>query len=170
MKAITIMQPWASLIACGAKRIETRSWKTEYRGPIAIHAAKVPAKISDELRDYIDDIFFYDYPLRRFINGIKADGAYDCGNLVLGKIIAIADLVDCVRMDGFSRLNCPSEWHIATDKGTLINIQEELYFGNYEKGNYAWILDNVRMIEPVPAKGKQRIWDWEPPEGMCEIK
>jgi hypothetical protein len=40
MKAITIWQPWASLIAIGAKQYETRSWETKYRGPIAIHAAK----------------------------------------------------------------------------------------------------------------------------------
>lgn len=40
MKAITLWQPWASLIACGAKTIETRSWGTPYRGPLAIHASK----------------------------------------------------------------------------------------------------------------------------------
>ena len=44
MKAITIWQPWASMLACGAKQYETRSWATKYRGPIAIHAAalKIP--------------------------------------------------------------------------------------------------------------------------------
>nr|WP_139181574.1 ASCH domain-containing protein [Pelosinus fermentans] len=40
MKAITILQSWASLIACGAKLIETRSWATKYRGKIAINVAK----------------------------------------------------------------------------------------------------------------------------------
>lgn len=40
MKAITIIQPWATLIAIGAKRFETRSWATTHRGPIAIHAGK----------------------------------------------------------------------------------------------------------------------------------
>jgi len=39
VKALTLHQPWASLIAVGAKRIETRSWSTSYRGPLAIHAA-----------------------------------------------------------------------------------------------------------------------------------
>ena len=38
MKALTIRQPWASLIAAGVKTIETRSWSTRYRGPLAIHA------------------------------------------------------------------------------------------------------------------------------------
>ena len=38
MKAITIRQPWASLITLGVKTIETRSSPTKYRGPLAIHA------------------------------------------------------------------------------------------------------------------------------------
>lgn len=40
MKCISLWQPWATLIAIGAKRIETRAWHTDYRGPLLIHAAK----------------------------------------------------------------------------------------------------------------------------------
>ena len=40
MKAISLWNPWAALIRCGAKTIETRSWSTQYRGQLAIHAAK----------------------------------------------------------------------------------------------------------------------------------
>jgi activating signal cointegrator 1 len=40
MQAISVNQPWASLIIAGAKRIETRSWSTNHRGPLAIHASK----------------------------------------------------------------------------------------------------------------------------------
>ena len=43
MKAITIKQPYAGLIAAGAKRFETRAWATAYRGQLAIHAAKADA-------------------------------------------------------------------------------------------------------------------------------
>lgn len=39
MKVLTLHQPWASLVALGVKTIETRSWSTAYRGPLAIHAA-----------------------------------------------------------------------------------------------------------------------------------
>jgi hypothetical protein len=39
-KAISIRQPWASLIVLGYKKIENRSWYTKYRGPILIHASK----------------------------------------------------------------------------------------------------------------------------------
>lgn len=39
MKALTLWQPWASAIALGHKKHETRSWSTRYRGPLLIHAA-----------------------------------------------------------------------------------------------------------------------------------
>jgi hypothetical protein len=39
-KALSVRQPWASLIVCGLKSIEVRSWSTSYRGRLYIHAAK----------------------------------------------------------------------------------------------------------------------------------
>ena len=42
MKALSLRQPWASLIADGRKTIETRTWRTRYRGPLAIHASARP--------------------------------------------------------------------------------------------------------------------------------
>lgn len=44
MKALSIKQPWASLIAHGIKNIENRTWKTHFRGRIYIHASGTPAK------------------------------------------------------------------------------------------------------------------------------
>ena len=49
MKAISIHQPWASLIAFGEKRFETRSWKTDYRGPLLIHASRTFINVPPEL-------------------------------------------------------------------------------------------------------------------------
>ncbi len=40
MKALSLTQPWASLVAAGLKQWETRSWSTNYRGALAIHASK----------------------------------------------------------------------------------------------------------------------------------
>jgi len=40
MKALTVCQPYAHLIAIGEKRVENRTWRTNYRGPLAIHAGK----------------------------------------------------------------------------------------------------------------------------------
>lgn len=39
MKALTIKQPWAQLIVRGLKPVENRTWSTNYRGPLLIHAA-----------------------------------------------------------------------------------------------------------------------------------
>jgi hypothetical protein len=42
MKALSIKQPWANLIASGEKTIETRLWATDYRGPLVIVSSKTP--------------------------------------------------------------------------------------------------------------------------------
>lgn len=77
MKALTICQPYAELIARGSKRIENRTWPTAYRGPLVIHAGKS--------RDWLDpDTDAIDYP---------------DGDLVFGAFIAIADLVGCRRVE-----------------------------------------------------------------------
>ena len=48
MHALSVMQPWASLIVLGAKRIETRTWRTGFRGRLAVHSSsRLP-------RDYFD--------------------------------------------------------------------------------------------------------------------
>ena len=39
MKALTLYEPYATLVALNLKKIETRGWRTNYRGPLAIHAA-----------------------------------------------------------------------------------------------------------------------------------
>lgn len=49
MKALTIHQPWASLIITGAKALENRRWRTKYRGPLLIHASKVAGRIQCDL-------------------------------------------------------------------------------------------------------------------------
>lgn len=60
MRVISLWQPWATLVVIGAKRIETRSWDTKYRGPLLIHAAKTDSHIKmicgqEYYRDFIAD-------------------------------------------------------------------------------------------------------------------
>jgi hypothetical protein len=88
MKAITILQPFASLIACGAKKIETRSWPTKYRGPIAIHAGAKP----------LDTTSYFDRELYRFCDALGLPDIYSFTQLPHGAVIAIADLVDVWEM------------------------------------------------------------------------
>jgi ASCH domain len=42
MKAISIKQPWASLIAAGVKTLEIRQWPTDHRGPLLICSSRRP--------------------------------------------------------------------------------------------------------------------------------
>ena len=74
MKALTICQPYAELIARGLKPIENRTWPTSYRGPLAIHAGKS--------REWMDDGDLEAYP-----------------SMVFGAVVAIVELVDCRRVE-----------------------------------------------------------------------
>lgn len=75
MKVITIKQPWATLIVEGYKRFEFRSWKTNYRGNILIHAGKgIDKEAMERLKKYLPD------------------------EIPIGKIIGKATLTDCVPM------------------------------------------------------------------------
>lgn len=135
MKAITLTQPWATLVAIGAKKIETRSWATDYRGPLAIHAAKgfpVAARA----------VCTENYAIRATLR----QAGIDVDELPRGVIVAVCRLVDCRRIRG--KVDEPR--------------YPEVCFGDYTPGRYAWILEDVRpVIPPVPARGALGLWEWE---------
>ena len=75
MKALTLKQPWATLVAEGIKQYEFRSWKTNYRGKILIHAG---VGIDKENMEKFKNLNL-DFPA--------------------GKIIAEVELIDCLELD-----------------------------------------------------------------------
>lgn len=76
MKALTIRQPWATLIMQGVKRYEFRSWKTNFRGEVLIHAGKgIDKEAVERLKKYLPE-----------------------GELPLGKILGKVNITDCVPM------------------------------------------------------------------------
>jgi len=165
MKALTILQPWASLLACGAKKIETRSWKTNYRGKIAIHAG-----LSQKYCLFAEEEPFLSaleqFSKIRDIGGTTEAEYEDCIELEYGKILAIADLVGCYKINIADTEYRGKIVLLYNDEGLLMSqfysSEKEIAFGNYSKGCYAWILENMEMIkEPIPAKGKQGLWNWE---------
>lgn len=83
MKAISLLQPWASLVVMGVKKIETRSWSTPYRGTILIHASQGKA----------GSIFVRDPPFSKYIPDFKAlpFGAI-IGEVTLTAILRVEDL------------------------------------------------------------------------------
>lgn len=89
MKALTLWQPWATLIALGAKRFETRSWTTNYRGLLAIHAGR--------RRDYAK--LQQCYPFSGPLNGVE---------VVYGKVVAICILDDTHQLTPLSAAMFPS--------------------------------------------------------------
>lgn len=84
--ALTIKQPWASLIVMGRKDIENRSWPTKFRGSVLIHASK--KKDEDELCSFMD--------LRAARNLPRLSGSLTWGDCPAGGVIGMADIVDCV--------------------------------------------------------------------------
>lgn len=77
MKAISVMQPWAWAIVAGHKRVENRSWRTSYRGPLAIHAGKSHKWMTEGLRF-----------LRS--QGIEPPEEFD-----FGAVLGMVELYDC---------------------------------------------------------------------------
>ncbi len=168
--AITVWQPWASLIACEEKHFETRGWATKYRGPIAIHAAAIkPATVLKKIFPLGEWSYAPDYMAKRML--LQAiGGAFEdyapiedvpgyLAELPLGAVIATAELVGCWQT-GYSETIGPCIYR--KEDAVAINETERL-FGNFEPGRYAWELTNVRMLpKPIPAKGQQGIWRWRP--------
>jgi activating signal cointegrator 1 len=127
MKIITIQQPWAAFIAKGIKRYETRSWRTDYRGLIAIHAAK---ESQMKLGECVE--------LYRQIRELGSDPG-DSLKFDYGKIVAIAEV----------RFIYPIQGHLSVPP-------IEKLVGNWEHGRYAWKLKNiVALPEPMTFKGRQ---------------
>lgn len=146
MKALTLHQPWASLVAIGAKRIETRSWCTNYRGPLAIHAGKSTEHIHVVLHD--DD----------FTNALGAAGILNHPNPTFGAVVAVCRLADCLPTKA---VGCfPGVFEDYPELDTAM----ERTFGDYTPGRWAWVLDCVEPLEkPIPARGAQGLWNWEFP-------
>lgn len=84
MKAITLIQPWATLVALGEKRIETRSWKTNFRGELAIHAGK-------RIDKGVFNQPFYNEVLKKY--GITPD------NIKTSAIIATCKIADVIKTE-----------------------------------------------------------------------
>ena len=145
MRCLSLWQPWASLVATGAKRIETRSWSTAYRGLLAIHAAKnlEPAASRPRLASE---------PLR---SALLRGGLGPGSVLPRGAVLAVARLVDVV----------PTE--IARADAVAWG---ELHFGDFTPGRYAWYLDQVRVLStPIPCRGALGLWS-PPPDVLDKIR
>jgi hypothetical protein len=172
MKTITLTQPWATLVAIGAKRIETRSWSTSYRGPLAIHAAKGPGAHGwMQLQHMCRNVDPFASTLAHLI-----EGEHVADRLPLGAVVAVAELVDCVplwadRMTASRSMPRTIGRHRDDGEPVLWELTaQEIAFGDYTPGRFGWLLDNVRpLAAPVMARGALGLWNWEPPHTLDQL-
>lgn len=173
MPALTLWQPWASLIAEGVKVIETRSWAapTSLIGErIAIHAAakRPPDTWANETPSapWLD----LDVMAKHYL----VDEASDVPGMFrhrwtgpLGAVVAIARLAACVpmaeRMPAQDACPWPTlvRWRGFGSAEFVQTYADQIPYGDFAPGRWAWLLYDIEKLpEPVPAKGFQKVWRW----------
>jgi len=162
VKALTLTQPYATLVAIGAKRIETRSWATAYRGPLAIHAGAGLGPVGG-WRGLAQ--LTMSQPFKAALEDGAARGlvpAYD-EELPRGAIVATCELIG-IRPIGIEQNGDATI--LADDMISFTPILgNERAFGDYTPGRWAWLLADVRpLATPIPARGAQGLWEWEVPQ------
>lgn len=153
MKALSLLQPWATLVAIGAKQIETRSWANSYRGPLAIHASKAFPR---DLQDLCE--------MEPFRSALARGGYTTPSDLPRGAVVAVARKTGCfyiVKPNGYG----PALWSSASRPPKPVP-EEELPFGDYTPGRYGWTLTEARTLRPIPARGSLGLWEWDLPCGL----
>ncbi len=151
MYAITLHQPWATLIALGIKTVETRSWPAPERllgQVIAVHAGKrVVRRPGDRIEQKLRAQLGEDW-----IRTIPA-----------GAVLAT------VRLAGMARVEYadPISGHAVHDPGTEMECAAGTgrtpidLWGDFSAGRWLWFLDDVESPpEPIPAVGRQGFWRW----------
>ena len=140
-KALSLWEPWASLVRTGAKTYETRSWATSYRGPLLICAAKTRemdymvanADFEKGLQKLFWNVTDIKYPVR-----IKEE------LLNFGKAVALVELIRCEPTENLS----------------FSDFSKEEMFGDYSPGRFAWKLRMIKNdFEPFPVKGSQGLFE-----------
>lgn len=179
IKALTLWEPFASLVAYGVKRIETRSWPTSYRGPLAIHAAqREPDAARNAARAALARAGM---PCACGCPGERHShvGCFDCPCLRwtpswrLGSVIALTSVDDCLPMVAWNddRLDVsdflqvePRALIVFRGRTSEADVTAEREWGDYRPGRHAWLLGQPCVLErPCPERGRQQLWEWAQP-------
>ena len=133
MKALSLMQPWASLVTHGIKTVETRSWSTKYRGELLIHASGGYMLPSEKL-------------LSKYRKSIPLE-------LPTMAIIGKVNLRDVIKAKDFIKQSNELGFHDL--------VEHESILGDLSGERFAWLMDEpVIFDEPIPAKGKLGVWEF----------
>lgn len=157
MKILSLWQPWATLLASGAKKVETRSWTTSYRGPVVIHSAKGGISVAQFSQLLDDDSAFWAlaakcYQLSEPQHG--KDLAIDYfTRMPRGCALAIGEIVETMPTVKAAALMESGRWF------------DERPFGDYGPDRFAWRFDRItRLVQPVPMRGRQGLKPLAPDE------
>ena len=133
MKALTLFQPWATLVVYGLKHIETRSWRTSFRGPLVIHASK--------------NVTYMPHLLVLLSRGQVPPEVRDLP-YPTGALLGEVRLVHCA----------PTSWFIQGRGRQAISLMEEA-LGDYREGRWGWAFqDPEPYARPAPWKGQRGLW------------
>lgn len=159
MKALTLTQPWATAVALGSKRLETRAWSTNYRGPIAIHAAK-GYKVGELL--WLGSSWSWVGAL--WGAGLRmGKGPSIREALPFGAIVAIATLESCRPSEELTVGELDSFRSAPGCDNPHLYTWTERQMGNYAPGRFVFGLRSVVMLQrPVPVKGALGLWNIPP--------
>lgn len=155
VKALTLWQPWATFMAMGVKRNETRGWSTTHRGSLAIHAsARRTGWGRKGTRTMVGPYEVENDGGGLLLRGPNMAWPY---RLPLGLVVAIVDVVDVKR----------------TTSLELRPDELEHALGNYDAGRFAWQTGSLRRIPTgwhsrAQAVGHQGLWDWQLPDGLAD--
>lgn len=151
MKALTLTQPWASLMATmhpdgrPQKTIETRGWATGYRGELVIHAAKGFPKWAQEAVRFEPEF-------------IGALGHNRPEELPLSRGLCVVRVVGCVKT---------TELHKAEFILGRKPAAREIWFGDYAEGRFAWLTEYVRPLDDERiVRGALSLWEWPELDGV----
>jgi len=138
MKVLSLLQPWATLVVNGAKKFECRSWKTDYRGTIIIHASARKPNRREKL--FFEEMAFF----RKYIE--------DMDYLPYGALIGKVVLKDIFR----------TEWLLQNlEVAPYHNWEQELAFDDYTPNRYAWQLEEAEKFSSMlPVKGRLGLWEY----------
>lgn len=160
MKAVTIPQPWASLLFADRRRIETSWWAMNYAGRVAIHAGRTPFTGESNFRhEFIT--------LAAAAWGTEKDAVLaQIGKLPLGAVIGEAELTDC-RLIHRARYVHGGRAEVFLDGdggGGRLIVGLDAALGNFNPGRYAVFFERPELYaEPIPWPGRKGLWEWERP-------
>jgi hypothetical protein len=159
MRCLSLHQPWASLLASGAKCVETRSRPLPHRGPLLIHATKTWGPDLAEIA--VGPHFRAALERAGIVFEATEEACMRGWGMPFGAIVGRVDVVECY----------PTE-RVKVDAGVLTAYEmpttppwlgvgpAEHAFGSYSPRRFAILCRNpVRFANPVPYRGERGLFD-----------